>query len=144
MRSQKKVLFLGIGATIIILVAGGVMWSRHSTSQDELVTDQTGSISSPGDSTQTIDYTEAPKHIGEKLTVKGTVLKVFTTKSGVTFFDYCTSSYSCPFSAVVFASDAPNFKDLNSYTGSISVTGIIKSYQNKAEMVLSDPGQISR
>ncbi|GEM_PF-1889919 len=88
------------------------------------------------------DYTEAPKHIGEKVTIKGTVLKVFTSKSGVTFFDYCKKSSKCPFSAVIFASDLPKFKDVSRYARQLSITGIIRSYQNRAEMIVNDPEQI--
>jgi hypothetical protein len=141
----KQVWHVGtVAAVVILIIAAVVIWRVMIKPSDEILPAQFSQGATSADQQLTIDYTDAPEHIGEKLTVKGTVLKVFTTKSGVTFFDYCTSSYSCPFSAVIFASDTPNFKSLADYTGEILVTGIIKSYQGKAEMVLQDSGQISR
>ena len=89
------------------------------------------------------DYTEAPKHIGENATITGTVVEVFTSKTNTTFFDYCKDYSSCPFSVVIFSDDAAKFGNLKSYQGKhISITGLIKSYQGHAEMILSDPSQI--
>ncbi len=108
---------------------------------------------------QTIQYTEAPKYVGRTETVTGTLVRVYTSKSGTTFFDYCQSG-SCPFSAVVFASDSGKFAPTTStapskkksakttpnftmYVGKpIQVTGLIKSYQGTAEIVIDDPSQI--
>ena len=87
-------------------------------------------------------YTEAPKHIGERATIRGTVVKTFTAKSGVTFFDFCQGFDSCPFSAVIFASDLGGFGDLKQYERAVKLTGVIKSYQGNAEMTLNSPEQI--
>ena len=101
---------------------------------------QTAGIPGDGD----YEYTEASGHIGEKAKVRGTVLRVFTAKSGVTFFDFCEPYDDCPFSAVVFASDQPKFGDLSRYDGrSVILTGVIKSYNGQAEMVLSSPDQVT-
>ncbi len=88
------------------------------------------------------EYTEAPDHIGETARVHGMVLKAFTSKSGATFLDFCTGFQACPFSAVIFAGDKDKFKDMSSYEREVTVTGLIKSYQGKAEIVVSDPSQI--
>ena len=88
------------------------------------------------------DYKDAPDHIGEHAIVKGTVLKVFTAKSGVTFFDFCTKFSDCPFSAVIFASDLAKFGDVKRYERAVKISGLIKSYNGKAEVVLDDPGQV--
>ena len=88
------------------------------------------------------DYTEAPDHIGEKATVTGIVNKIFTSKSGTVFFDYCDNFQTCPFSAVIFASDLSKFKDLEQYQREVKITGLIKSYQGKAEIILNGPEQI--
>jgi len=93
----------------------------------------------------TIDYTEAPKHIGQTASVRGTLVKVYTSKSGTTFLDFCDNYKTCPFTAVIFSSDAKQFPDLQTYVGStVTLTGKISSYQGKAEIVLSSPTQISR
>ena len=88
------------------------------------------------------NYIEALNHIGERAIVKGKVLKVFTSKSGVTFLDYCESFSDCPFSAVIFASDLKKFPDIKKFERAIEITGIIKSYNGKAEIILNNPNQI--
>ncbi|MFA6295407.1 MAG: phospholipase D-like domain-containing protein [Candidatus Paceibacterota bacterium] len=87
-------------------------------------------------------YTEALDHIGERAVVNGTVLKVFTAKSGVTFLDFCEDFKDCPFSAVIFASDLKKFPEASEYKRNVAITGTIKSYQGKAEIILNNPEQI--
>ncbi|MHB8710200.1 MAG: phospholipase D-like domain-containing protein [Minisyncoccota bacterium] len=92
-----------------------------------------------------IDYTDAPKHVGQSASVRGTLQEAYTSKSGTVFLDFCKSYKSCPFSGVIFADDVKKFGDLSRYTGTvITLTGKISSYQGKAEIILSDPGQISK
>ena len=92
----------------------------------------------------TIDYTEASAHIGDIASVRGTLVKAHTSSSGTVFLDFCANYKTCPFSGVVFADDAKQFGDLSRYNGeTITLTGKISSYQGKAEIVLSDPNQIS-
>mgnify|MGYP001562235506 CR=1 FL=1 len=89
-----------------------------------------------------IDYTEAPDHIGEYAEVSGTVLKVYESGSGTVFLDYCKSSAKCPFTVVIFASDKDKFSNLSKYQGEVTITGIIRTYKGKAEIVVSGPDQI--
>ncbi len=89
------------------------------------------------------DFTETPKHIGEYASVRGRVLRAYTSKSGTVFFDYCTNYKTCPFSAVIFADDVKQFGSLSQYSGKeVTLTGKIVSYEGRAEIVLSDPNQI--
>jgi len=88
------------------------------------------------------EFTEAPDHIGEKATVTGTVTRVFTSKSGTTFLNFCEDYNDCPFTAVIFASDAPKFENLSQYEREVRITGLIKSYGGRAEIIISDPKQI--
>lgn len=93
----------------------------------------------------TIDYTDAPKHVGDLATVRGTLVDSYTSASGTVFLDFCKSYKTCPFSGVIFADDAKAFGDISRYTGqTVTLTGKISSYQGKAEIVLSDPSQLSR
>lgn len=93
----------------------------------------------------TIDYTNAPAHIGETASVRGTLIDAYTSASGTVFLDFCKNYKTCPFSGVIFADDAKKFGDLSRYAGTtITLTGKISSYQDKAEVVLSDPHQISK
>ena len=92
-----------------------------------------------------IDYTEAKEHIGDFASVRGTLVKAHTSASGTVFLDFCKSYKTCPFSGVIFADDAKKFGDLSSYNGAIvTITGKISSYQGKAEIILSDPKQLSK
>ncbi|MFA6414941.1 MAG: phospholipase D-like domain-containing protein [Candidatus Paceibacterota bacterium] len=91
----------------------------------------------------TITITEAAKHIGETASVHGTLVKAYTSASGTVFLDFCQSYKACPFSGVIFADDAKAFGDLSRYVGqTVTLTGKISSYQDKAEIVLSDPAQL--
>ncbi len=93
----------------------------------------------------TIPYTEAPSHIGEEARVTGTLLRAYTAKSGVTFLDFCKDYKTCPFTAVIFADDIKKFPDLDSYVGkAVTLTGKIKLYQGKAEIILEDSSQLSK
>ncbi|MHB0865999.1 MAG: phospholipase D-like domain-containing protein [Minisyncoccota bacterium] len=39
----------------------------------------------------TIEYTDAPKHVGEYASVRGTLVEAYTSKSGTVFLDFCKS-----------------------------------------------------
>ena len=93
----------------------------------------------------TIDYTQASAHIGQRASVRGTLLKAYTSASGTVFLDFCANYKTCPFSGVIFADDAKQFGDLSRYNGTtVTLTGKISSYQGKAEIVLSSPSQLSQ
>lgn len=99
----------------------------------------------------TIDYTDAPAHIGEYTSVRGTLVKAYTSKSGTVFLDFCANYKNCAFSGVIFADDVKKFGlpaqagDLSYLVGkTIILTGKIASYQGKAEIVLTSPAQITR
>ena len=92
----------------------------------------------------TIDYTDAPAHVGQYASVKGSLVKAYTSKSGTVFLDFCTQYKNCPFSGVVFADDVKKFGDLSDYEGDVvTLTGKISSYEGRAEIILSDPSQLS-
>ena len=94
--------------------------------------------------TATIDYTDAPRYIGQIANVSGYIVNVHTTSSGTTFFDYCATYSGCPFSAVIFADEKSKFGSLTRYRGQrITISGPISSYKGRAEIILNDPSQIS-
>ncbi len=145
---------IAIGIVTIAMLALGAYWFAHANGESKGVDGSadvspsssnqyqtTANAADPG-VTPEYDYSEAPKHIGERATVRGTVEKIFTAKSGVTFFDFCQGFDACPFGAVVFASDLKSFGDLKRYQRAVKLYGVIKSYQGKAEMVLNGPDQI--
>ena len=92
----------------------------------------------------TIPYTDAPAHIGETASVQGTLHDTYTSKSGTVFLDFCQSYKSCSFSSVIFADDVKAFGDISSLSGKqVTLTGKITSYQGQAEIVLTDPSQLT-
>jgi len=92
-----------------------------------------------------IDYIDAPAHIGSLASVRGMLVEAYTSKNGTVFLDFCESYKTCPFSGVIFADDTKAFGDLSRLVGkTITLTGKISSYQNKAEIVLSNTSQITQ
>jgi hypothetical protein len=89
------------------------------------------------------DYTQAKSHVNENAGIRGTVTKVYDSAK-VTFLDFCGNSKTvCPFSGVIFSNDISKFPDVSQYKGkTVIISGIIKVYNGKAEIVLSDPRQI--
>lgn len=89
-----------------------------------------------------IDYTKAPNHVGEYAYVTGRVDHVSKPKE-TTFLNFCPDYKTCPFGAVIFGSDAHKFPNPQQYQGqTVQITGLIRSYQGRAEIILNDPGQI--
>lgn len=88
------------------------------------------------------DFKEAIDHVGENAKVTGKVIKIYTAKSGVTFFDFCENYKDCPFSAVLFASDLEKFGDLKQYQRDVKISGTIKLYNGKSQIILNDKEQI--
>lgn len=92
----------------------------------------------------TIPFSEAPAHVGQVASVRGTLVKAHTSSTGTVFLDFCANYKTCPFSGVIFADDAKKFGDLSKYANTtVTLTGKIASYQGKAEIILSDPSQLS-
>jgi len=90
-----------------------------------------------------IDFREAAAHIGETSCVRGQVLRVFTSKAGNSFLDFCADYRDCPFTSVIFESDHSKFGNLSTLAGRhVEIHGAIVQYQGHAEIVIRDPGQI--
>ena len=88
------------------------------------------------------DFTEAKDHIGENAIVRGKVVKTYTAKSGVSFLDFCSNYKTCPFTVVIFASDLDKFGDLKQFERDVKISGLIKTYNGKAEIILNERDQI--
>jgi endonuclease YncB( thermonuclease family) len=94
-------------------------------------------------STARIDYTEAPNHIGEYACVSGKIDHVYTSQKGTIFLNFCPDYKTCPFGAAIFGSDAYKFSNPKQYEGqTLEITGLIRAYQGRPEIVLKDLGQI--
>ncbi len=149
--SQKTKLFWIVGILSVVALAlyvgmrigradADVIRPKESSTQN---TDEQNIVSRPvNGEVQTYVYTEAGQHIGEYARVTGTVVSVYASKGGTTFIDFCKNYKTCPFTAVIFSSSANEFTDLKGYTGPITLTGTIKSYQGKAEIILDSRDQV--
>jgi len=90
-----------------------------------------------------VDFRNAGSHTGETSCISGRVLRVFTSRGGNTFLDFCSDYHTCPFTAVVFASDRSKFGNLGALSGhQVELEGLIGVYQGRAEIVIRDPEQL--
>ncbi len=90
-----------------------------------------------------IDYTEAPNHVGEYACVSGKIDHVYTSQKGAIFLNFCLDYKTCPFGAVIFNPDAYKFPNPEQYEGqTVEITGLVKSYQGRPEIILDDLDQI--
>ncbi|MDQ6655857.1 MAG: OB-fold nucleic acid binding domain-containing protein [Verrucomicrobiota bacterium] len=90
------------------------------------------------------DYTaaEAATHVGETATVTDKVSRVNAASGGNIFIDLGTRDAS--FTAFVPSKSADKFSDAKQYQGkTISVTGKIETFKEKAEIVVTEPSQIT-
>jgi DNA/RNA endonuclease YhcR with UshA esterase domain len=87
---------------------------------------------------------DAPKHVGETVTVEGTVSAVHTdSRSGVTFIDMGGRYPDQTFTGVIFKADANKFPNVESLTGKVvDMTGPVHDFKGKPETILNDPAQI--
>ncbi len=86
---------------------------------------------------------EASTQVGKTGCVAAQVLRVYTSRGGNTFLDFCQDYRGCPFTSVIFAADKSKFGDLESLQGRhVEIRGAITLYQNRAEVIIRDPQQI--
>ena len=99
-------------------------------------------------SNEPITAADAAKHMGEIATVCD---KVYGTKyletsnSAPTFLNMGAAYPNCPFTVVVFGKDRPNFKErpeLYYDNKKVCVTGLIKEFKGKPEMIISNENEI--
>ena len=97
----------------------------------------------PTGTAQVISWQDAAKHYGEYATVEGTI--VATHNSGKACFLNFHPDYKRYFTAVIFASAFSRFptNPENYYYGKkVRVSGYIKEYKGKPEIILNNPSQI--
>ena len=90
-----------------------------------------------------VDFHDVASHVGEQGCVSGRVLRVYTSKAGNTFLDFCADYKSCPFTSVIFSSDRAKFGKLETLEGRvINIRGAITVYEGRAEIIIRQPDQI--
>ena len=92
---------------------------------------------------ETVAPAGASAHVGQTVTIKGTVENVHTTGSGMTFFDMGGRFPENAFTGVIFASDAGKFPKAGSLAGkTVEITGPVELYKGKPEIILKEAGQL--
>jgi len=91
-----------------------------------------------------IPASEAKNHIGERATVYGKVYQSKLTRTGTAMLDIGGAYPNEQFSVVEFRADR-DYHELAKLEGeTISVTGTIKDYRGKPEIVIASPEEISK
>jgi len=68
----------------------------------------------------------------------------FDPPSGVTFIDMGGKYPNHTFTGIIFSNYADLFPNVESYSGKIiGVTGLVRNYKGKPEIILSNPRQIT-
>jgi len=92
-----------------------------------------------------INFTNAPKYIGQQVVISGQVDHVFVSKTDTTFINFCNDYRSCPFSAVIFPDDRSQFGDLQQLIGeTVQISGVVDEYKGNPQIVLQNPSQLSK
>jgi hypothetical protein len=92
---------------------------------------------------QPVSPDSAKYHEGSLITVCGKVYGTHTGKTGVVMLNFGAAYPDQTFTAVIFADDASAFKKADEYNGKkLCVTGRVKMYQGKAEVILKSPDQL--
>jgi hypothetical protein len=137
---RKHILVAGI---VLVVFGLGVFVGRRGGRSRSATEPFASRFSSPGNAADCVDFHDAGPHAGGTGCVSGRVVKVFTSRGGNTFLDFCEDYHDCPFTSVVFSSDKGKFGDLESLGGrQIEIRGPITVYQGRAEIIIRDPGQI--
>ena len=90
-----------------------------------------------------ISWEDADNYIGQRVTVQGTIVK--THNSGKACFLNFHPNWRRYFTAVIFASSFNKFPatpETFYLNKKVLVTGIVKEYKGKSEIILSNPNQI--
>jgi DNA/RNA endonuclease YhcR with UshA esterase domain len=93
---------------------------------------------------ETIAPDKASDHVGQIVTIEGTVGDVHTIASArVTFIDIGGQYPNNAFTAVILAVDAGKFPNVDALNGKIiDITGKVQLYKGKPEMLLNDAAQL--
>jgi hypothetical protein len=133
-------LVAGIALAVFCL---GVLVGRRAARSPSTTSSFASRSSSSREMAGCVDFHDAGPHAGETGCVSGRVLKVFTSRGGNTFLDFCEDYRDCPFTSVIFSSDKHKFGDLQSLAGrQIEIRGPITVYQGRPEIIIRDPEQI--
>lgn len=132
-----------IGAVVVTVLAAcaisGALAYRYGLRR----AGSTGLRPSQRGSQECVAFADAGSLVGRTGCVKGSVLRAYRSRAGNIFLDFCPDYRTCPFTSVIFASDAGKFGDLNTLTGrQVEIRGVVQAYEGRAEIIIRDPQQI--
>jgi hypothetical protein len=88
-------------------------------------------------------FTSAGDHLGEVTCIRGKVVKVIVSPTGLHFLNFCEDYTKCPFTVVVFPRDLRDVGDVRALEGKdVEVNGKIRSYRGQLEIILRDNSQL--
>jgi hypothetical protein len=88
-------------------------------------------------------FEKASEHVGEIVCLKGRVMKVSASASGTHYLNFCENYLACPFTVVIFASRLDRIGDVRSLENrDIEIDGLVKLYNGRPEIVLSEADQL--
>lgn len=88
-------------------------------------------------------FEEAPQHVGEMVCIRGRVLKVAASSGGTHYLNFCENYLVCPFTVVVFPGHLEDIGDVRSLENQyIEIDGLVKLYQGRPEIVLTESAQL--
>jgi len=132
-----------VAGIVVAVFCLGVYVGRRAGRSPSSASTYASRASPRGEFAGCVDFHAAGPQTGEAGCVSGRVLKVFTSRGGNTFFDFCEDYHDCPFSSVIFSSDKRKFGNLQSLVGrQIEIRGLITVYQGRPEIIIRDPDQI--
>jgi len=146
MSNDNRKFFIRLGATALTIIAVMVVAKLlfFSGRQEPVPRIDSQPIVAPSEQrTKVISWQDAAEHYGEYCTVEGTI--VATHNSGKACFLNFHPNWKKYFTAVIFANRFDLFPATPEryYQGKkVRVTGYIKEYQGKPEIILESPEQI--
>ncbi len=88
-------------------------------------------------------FDSAGDHLGEVACIRGKVVTVVASPTGLHFLNFCEDHTKCPFTVVVFPRDLRDVGDVRALERKdIEVSGKIRSYRGQLEIILRDKSQL--
>jgi micrococcal nuclease len=121
----------------------GCKWGGNAYQEPDAPASQPAAqAASTGGAVQACD---AWRYIGKEMVVEGRVVQGTKSRTSTVFLNFGDSYPDNCFTAVIFSSDSGSFPEnpQSYYSGrTVRVTGLIKEYQGKPEIILEKAGQI--
>ena len=127
---------------LVASVVSAMLAYRHGLRRGKLAPSSPAVTVVPKDA-PCVEIDEAAPLVGQPGCVTGRILRVYTSRNGNTFLDFCADYKTCPFTSVVFSQDRAKFGNLGALKGrKVELRGLVTEYQGRAEIIIRDQDQI--